>query len=174
METERLILRPWREDDAEVLFQYASDPELGPRAGWPPHQCIEESLEVIRSFFSNDHTWAIALKGGGEVVGCIGYLPQGETNIPVGEAEAEVGYWVAKPFWGRGICSEALKAVVDYCFGEKGFTALWGDYFVDNPASGRVMEKCGFADCHHETYCPNLLEGGDRPVRVMKLTCAKA
>jgi RimJ/RimL family protein N-acetyltransferase len=59
--------------------------------------------------------------------------------------------------------------VIDYCFNEKGFTTLWGDYFPSNPASGRVMEKCGFVDTGVETLCPDLEMGSDCPVRVMKL-----
>ena len=59
--------------------------------------------------------------------------------------------------------------VIDYCFNEKGFTTLWGDYFPSNPASGRVMEKCGFVDTGEETLCPNLEVGSDCPVRVMQL-----
>ena len=85
METERLILRPWRESDAEALFKYASDPDVGPRVGWPQHQSVEDSLEVIRKIFSNDHTWALELKETGEAIGCIGYYPYGESNIKIGE-----------------------------------------------------------------------------------------
>jgi len=59
METERILFRPWRDDDAETLYRYASDPEVGPRAGWPPHKSVEESLEIIRTFFHSDHIWAI-------------------------------------------------------------------------------------------------------------------
>ena len=62
LETERLLLRPWEEKDAPALFKYASDPDVGPRAGWPPHKSIEESLGIIRTFFHNDHTWAMVLK----------------------------------------------------------------------------------------------------------------
>ena len=62
METDRILLRPWLESDAAALFKYASDPEVGPRAGWPPHQSVDESLDVIRKFFSNDCTWAVELK----------------------------------------------------------------------------------------------------------------
>lgn len=51
METERILLRPWQDSDAETLFKYASDPEVGPRAGWPPHQSVEESLKIIRTVF---------------------------------------------------------------------------------------------------------------------------
>ena len=72
METERLILRPWRESDAEALYRYASDPEVGPRAGWSPHKSVEESREIIRTVFNNDHTWAIELKATNEAIGCIG------------------------------------------------------------------------------------------------------
>lgn len=167
--TARLILRPWRESDAPALFKYASDPEVGPRAGWPPHQSEAESLQFIRTIFHGEGMWAIVWKETNEPIGCVGYLPHGASNIPIGENEAEVGYWVGVPFWNRGVCTEALLAVVEYCFCEKGFTTLWGDYFTDNPASRRVMEKCGFTDCDIETECPKLLSGSDKRVRVMKL-----
>lgn len=170
METERLILRPWREDDAETLFKYASDPEVGPRAGWPPHQSVEESREIIKGIFGGDGMWAVELKETGEPIGCVGYLPSSASNLSIADDEAEVGYWIAKPYWNQGICTEAMKAVVDYCFEVKGFTRLWGDYFSENLASGRVMAKCGFSDTGRETTCPNLEVGGDRPVRIMCLT----
>ena len=66
METERLILRPWQENDAETLYKYASDPDVGPRAGWPPHKSVEESREIIRTIFHNDRTWAIELQLGSD------------------------------------------------------------------------------------------------------------
>ena len=169
MESERILLRPWRESDAESLYKYASDPEVGPRAGWPPHKNIEESLEIIRTFFHNDRTWAIELKATGEAIGCIGYFVYGESNIDIGENDAEAGYWVARPYWNQGICSEALVMLIDYCFNEKGFQNLWSDYFPDNPASGHVMEKCGFRDTGKTNCCNRLKIGSDRPVKVMKL-----
>lgn len=169
METERLILRPWRETDAEALFKYASDPDVGPRAGWPPHQSVEDSLEVIRTFFNNDHTWALELKETGEPIGCIGYYLCGESNIRIGENDAEIGYWVAKPNWNRGLCTEAARFMVDYCLNVKGFKTLWCDYFIDNPASGRVIEKCGFKDTGEINWLSKLYRAGDRPVKIMKL-----
>ena len=168
MESERIRLRPWREDDAPALFKYASDPEVGPRAGWPPHQSEAESREIIRTIFSNDRTWAIVLKETGEPVGCIGYFVHGESNIDIGENDAEAGYWVARPYWNRGIATEALRLLIDYCIHEKGFLSLWCDFFVDNPASGRVMEKCGFRDTGTVNYCSRLQIGSDRPVKIMK------
>ena len=90
METERILLRPWRDADAEMLFKYASDPDVGPRAGWSPHKNIEESHEIIQNYFSNDHTWAIELKESNQVVGTIGYMLSGESNIEIGENDAEM------------------------------------------------------------------------------------
>lgn len=169
METDRIILRPWRESDADTLFQWASDPEVGPKAGWPPHGSVEESLEVIRTIFSAEGMWAVEWKETGEPIGSVGYLPASHSNLEIPDDHCEVGYWIARPFWGRGICTEALRLVVDHCFQEKGFSVLWGDYFPENPASGRVMEKCGFEDTGREVLCPNLEVGADRPVRVMRL-----
>ena len=169
METERIRLRPWRESDAETLFRYASDPEVGPRAGWPPHQSVAESREIIRTIFHSDHIWAIEWKETGEAVGCMGYMVCGESNIDIGENDAEVGYWVARPYWNRGICSEALRLLIDYCFNEKGFQTLWCDYFPDNLASGRVMTKCGFCDTGNINRCSHLQLGSDKPVKIMRL-----
>lgn len=170
METERLILRPWRESDAEALFKYASDPDVGPRAGWPPHQSVEESLQIIRTVFNTPTMWAVELKETGEAIGCVGYLPASVSNLQIPDDQCEVGYWIGKPYWGRGICTEALRLVIDYCFNVKHYTVLWGDFFPTNPASGRVMIKCGFIDTGREIICPNLEIGSDKPVKVMKLT----
>ena len=169
METDRLLLRPWMESDAEALYKYASDPEVGPRAGWPPHKSVEESREIIRTIFGGDHMWAIELKETGEPIGCIGYFVYGESNIKIGENDAEAGYWIARPYWNKGICTEALRKLIDHCFNEKGYQTLWSDFFPDNPASGRVMEKCGFRDTGEINYCSQLQVGSDRPVKVMRL-----
>ncbi|MCQ2138247.1 MAG: GNAT family N-acetyltransferase [Bacteroidales bacterium] len=172
LETKRLILRPWRESDAATLFKYASDPDVGPRAGWPPHQSVDESLELIKTVFSGEGMWAVELKETSEAIGCVGYLPAAASNLDIDEDQCEVGYWIAKPYWDKGICTEAMHAVVDYCFNVKGFEVLWGDYFPENPASGRVMEKCGFIDTGREVLCPTLEIGSDKPVRVMRLDYA--
>lgn len=170
--TKRLILREWRESDAPALYKYASDPRVGPRAGWPPHKSVKESLEVIRNVFSVEGMWAIELKETSEVIGCVGYLPYGSSNLTIEEGQCEVGYWIGRPYWNKGICTEALRAVVNYCFNKKGFTTLWGDYFLDNPASGKVMLNCGFVDTGRETTCPNLQVGSAKLVRVLRLEYA--
>lgn len=169
METEKIELRYWKESDAEALYKYASDPEVGPRAGWPPHKSVEESLGVIRSFFNSDTIWAIVLKETNEPIGSIGYLIPSQSNIPIGENDCEVGYWVAKPYWNQGICTEALRLMLDYCINEKHFDNIWADFFPSNPASGRVMEKCGFRDTGEFHLCPNLYGGDKEKVRTYKL-----
>lgn len=169
METERLQLRPWHEEDAEELYRLASDPEVGPRAGWSPHRNIGESREVIRTIFANDHTWAIVRKASDEPIGCICYYLPSESNIGIGPHDVEVGYWVGRPWWNQGIATEALRLIIDYCFNEKGFHTLWADHFPDNPASGRVLQKCGFRDSGQQNLSSHLASGVGRPVKVMRL-----
>ena len=169
IETERLLMRRWRCTDAEILYKYASDPDVGPRAGWPSHTSIDDSLRVIQDVFMNDYTWAVILKETKEPIGCMGYNPHGKSNIEISENDAEIGYWVGKPHWNKGYCTEGLQAMIKYCYATKNFQTLWADFFVDNPASGRVMEKCGFIDTGKENYCSNLYHGNDRPVHIMKL-----
>lgn len=169
IETERLLLRRWKASDAEAMYKYACDPEVGPHAGWPPHRNVEESKMIIREVFTNDYTWAVVLKETNEPIGCMGYYPFGKSNIEIGENDVEVGYWIGKPHWNNGYCTEALQAMIHYCYEKKHFQTLWADFFVDNPASGKVMEKCGFTDTGKENYCSNLYHGEDRPVHIMKL-----
>jgi len=169
MQTDRILLRRWLDSDAPSLFKYASDPDVGPRAGWPPHKSVEESLTVIKDIFSNDETWAIVLKETEDVIGCMGYFTHATSNIPIGENDCEVGYWIAKPYWNKGICTEALRLMLDYCINEKHFENIWSDHFMGNPASGRVMEKCGFKDTGKLNRCSNLLGGDKDMVRIYKL-----
>lgn len=169
MQTDRIILRPWQESDAEALFKYASSPEVGPRAGWPPHKSVEESREIIRTIFSSDTMWAVVLKGTNEAIGCAGYLTADHSNLNIAADECEVGYWIGQPYWNQGICTEAMKLVVDYCLNVKKFKTLWGGYFPENPASGRVMEKLGFTPTGDEITCNTLAIGVEKRVRVMKM-----
>ncbi len=174
MESGRLLLRPWLESDAEALFKYASDPEVGPRAGWPPHQNVKESLEIIRTLFHNDTTWAIVLKETDEPVGAIGYGPSCECNLPAREDEPLIGYWVGKPYWNQGICTEALQLMLDHISRSTGIPSLISGHFTDNPASGRVMEKCGFTPTGETCIDESQYMGNDRPIRVLRWENPKA
>ena len=170
LQSERLILRPWFESDADTLFKYASDPDVGPRAGWPPHKSVEESIEVIRNVFNKDTTtWAIVLKVTGEVIGAMGYGASCDCKLPTREGEPIVGYWVAKPYWNHGICTEALRLMLEYIRTATDIQSLCSGHFVDNPASGRVMEKCGFVPTGEVCYDESLYMGEGRPIRVLRL-----
>ena len=168
METDRILLRPWRDDDAEALFKYASDPDVGPRAGWPPHKSLEESLEIIRTVFHNDTNWAIELKATGEAIGAIGYGPSCDCQLPSREGEPLCGYWIAKPYWNQGICTEALRLMLDHICKTTDILSLVSGHFVDNPASGRVMEKCGFIPTGETCIDESQYQGKDRPIRVLR------
>lgn len=169
MQTDRIILRPWLDSDAKALYKYASEPEVGERAGWPPHQSVEDSLEVIRNVFQNSTTWAIELKETGEAIGAMGFMPDCPLSLPARPGEPLVGYWVGKPYWNQGICTEALRLMLDYIRKETNYSSLICSHFIDNPASGRVMEKCGFEPTG-ETAIDELLHTGEgRPMRVLRL-----
>lgn len=146
-ETERLILRPWFEDDAEELFKYASDPEVGRPAGWPPHTSVENSREIIRTVLSAKETYAVCLKESGRPVGSVGLH---RNDIAEQDDEYELGYWIGKPFWGRGLIPEASRELLRYAFETLGMKCIWCGHYDGNIKSRRVMEKLGFV-YHHTT-----------------------
>ena len=149
--TGRLVLRAWRETDAASLYKYAKDPAIGSAAGWPPHVSEEDSLNVIRTVFSAPETYAIVLKSTGEPVGSVGLL-FGEASHVAGirADEAEIGYWIGRPYWGQGLIPEAVRCLLRRCFEELGMTAVWGCHYDGNTKSRRVMDKCGFRFHHTE------------------------
>ena len=101
-------------------------------------------------------------------IGCIGYYTHETSNIPIGENDCEVGYWVGKPHWNKGICTEALKLMLDYCIQVKHLENIWADHFTGNPASGKVMVKCGFSDTGMLNRCSQLVGGDKDMVKVFK------
>ena len=149
--TERLVLRPWKESDAESLYKYAQDPAIGPIAGWPPHTSVEDSLNIIRTVFAAPETYAVVLKETGEPVGSVGIMfGEGLHSAEMQENEAEIGYWIGKPYWGQGLIPEAVRCLLKRCFENLGLVAVWCGYYDGNIKSQRVMEKCGFRFHHTE------------------------
>ncbi|MCL1911919.1 MAG: GNAT family N-acetyltransferase [Leptospirales bacterium] len=148
LETERLILRPWTEDDAEPLYEYAKDPRVGPSAGWLPHVDVDESRQVIRDILTSEETYAVVLKSTGEPVGSIGLMIGNRANLEISANEGEIGYWIAVPYWGQGLIPEGVREVIRHAFADLGLSRLWCGYFDGNKQSRRVQEKCGFL-YHH-------------------------
>lgn len=143
METQRLLLRPWREEDAADLYEYAKDPEVGPPAGWPPHTSIENSRQIIREILSAPETYAVCLKNG-KAIGSIGLMMKDVTTMTDRDDECELGYWIGKPFWGQGLIPEAARELLRHAFEELGMGAVWCGYYEGNEKSRRVQEKLGF------------------------------
>ena len=148
LETERLILRKWTDADAESLFEYAKDPDVGPIAGWPPHQSVEESLSIIRNVLNGAECYAICEKENGKAIGAIELMLNGHTDMTERDDECELGYWLGKPFWGRGYMPEAAKELIRHGFEDLHMRAIWCGYYDGNQKSKRVQEKVGFL-YHH-------------------------
>ncbi|MCM1070763.1 MAG: GNAT family N-acetyltransferase [[Clostridium] fimetarium] len=151
LETERLLLRAWLESDAAALYKYASDAAVANPAGWPVHESELMSLAVIQTVFSAPGTYAVVLKESGEAVGCCGIVPpEARPNVKTCLGEVEIGYWIGRAHWGRGLIPEAVDALVEHCFGDLRARRAWISCFAFNAKSRRVAEKCGFAFDHSE------------------------
>lgn len=148
LETERLILRPWCDADAESLFEYAKDDRVGPIAGWPVHTSVENSREIIKYVLSAPETYAVCLKKDGRAIGSIGLMVGKESNLDLPDNEGEIGYWIGVPFWGQGLIPEATREIIRHAFADLHLETLWCGYFDGNEKSKRAQEKCGFV-YHH-------------------------
>lgn len=169
LETERLVLRPWEEGDAEELYRYAKDPAVGPIAGWPPHASIENSREIIRDVLAAPETYAVVLKETGKPIGCVGLFRDEDGNMVLADDEAELGYWLGVPYWGRGIIPEASKELIRHGFEDMGLSCIWCGNFEGNANSQRVQEKLGFVFDRIEPNTPVKLLNEERTLRVSKL-----
>ncbi|MGE5627907.1 MAG: GNAT family N-acetyltransferase [Solirubrobacterales bacterium] len=150
LKTNRLILRPWKEEDAKALFKYAKDPNVGPIAGWPMHTSVENSREIIKDVLSAEETYAVSLKGNDTPIGSIGLMTGDKSNLKIKYDEGEVGYWIGVPFWGQGLIPEAVNEILRHGFEELGLNIIWCGYFEGNEKSWRVQQKCGFKYHHTE------------------------
>ena len=141
LETKRLLLRPWEEADAEECYRYAKDPRVGPAAGWPPHKDVDETRRVIRELLMRPEIYAIVLKETGLPIGSIGLH---HNDLASKEDEAELGYWIGVPYWGRGLVPEAAREMLRHAFEDLGLARVWCGYYDGNEKSKRVQEKLGF------------------------------
>lgn len=161
IETQRLLLTPWKatRQDAEGLYAYAKDPDVGPRAGWSPHGSVEESLKIIKEIFMPADVWAVREKNSGRIVGSIGLENDRRRE---GVNSREMGYSLAKDCWGRGYMTEAARAVMDYGFENFGLTVMGICTSPDNKRSQRVIEKCGFKFEGRQRRGYHIFDGSDR------------
>ena len=147
IETERLVLRPFRQSDLEDFFEYASVDGVGQMAGWLPHENREKTQEILDHFINEDKTFALTLKDSGKVIGSLGVEEYGREEdlsefFPY--KGRSIGYVLSKDYWGRGLMPEAVRAVIDYLFDELNLDFLLCGYYDFNKQSARVQEKVGF------------------------------
>jgi [ribosomal protein S5]-alanine N-acetyltransferase len=141
IETARLRLRPPTLEDAGVIFtQYAQDPEVTRYLTWRPH----ENIEVTRAFLrrcvqcwqeGSAFPWVMTRKNDGALLGMI--------ELRIEGFRADIGYGIARPYWGQGCTSEAVKGIIEWALAQASIYRIWAVCDVDNPASARVMEKAG-------------------------------
>ena len=145
IETKRLVLRAWSENDLHDFYAYASVDGVGEMAGWNHHQSLEESRRILGFFIYGKKTFALELKENGKVIGSLGLEPRHEdAGLPDEIHGREIGYVLSKEYWGKGLMPEAVEAVIAYCFTVLGFDYLTCGHFDRNNRSRRVVEKCGF------------------------------
>lgn len=143
--TERLILREFRADDAPEMFRcWTYDENVARYCRWYAHSDVSVTERLLAGYLAEqesgfNYRWAITSGETGELMGCVDVVAitdEGKT--------AHIGYVLGRRFWGHGYMTEAVSAVIEYLFAE-GFTCVKAEHHIDNPASGRVMQKCGMA-----------------------------
>ena len=143
LETERLILRKFELRDADELFRILSDEEVNRFLPWFPHKTREETLRFLQDSVFADYDKAIAyryaviLRSESRVIGYLSFL-----GIDEKERSGDIGYGLLREYWGKDIMTEAVKALL-FRLKADGFRYATATHDVQNPASGRVMQKCG-------------------------------
>ena len=146
LETDRLILRAWEITDLDDFFEYASVEGVGEKAGWEHHKSKDKSLEILKMFMEEKKVFAIVLKENQKAIGSIGIeelseeLDKDLDNL----LGRELGYVLNKDYWNKGIMTEAVSKVVDYCFNTLKLNFLMASYFNHNIASKKVLENLNF------------------------------
>lgn len=147
LETDRLLLRAFAQDDLEDFFAYASVEGVGEMAGWPHHESREVTQQILNSFIAEDKVFALCLKETGQVIGSLGvekYGLEDKLSEFFPYKGREIGFVLSKAHWGKGLMPEAVKAVIDYLFNVADLDFLTCGYYLFNQQSRRVQEKCGF------------------------------
>lgn len=144
LETERLLLRKISVNDAEAMYNnWASDDIVTRYVTWPTHQSVEDTKGLLAMWekeYENDncYRWLIELKDEKKAIGTIDVCRMNESD-----KVAEIGYCISRDYWNKGIVTEAAKKVLEYLLKEVGFYRIEAQHHLDNPASGKVMQKIG-------------------------------
>lgn len=148
LRTERLVLRPPKTTDVIAFNFYARKPNIGPRAGWMPHQSLEESRIILDLFIQEEKSWCITIKPHDIMVGTLG-LHNHSYNFVDGYG-LHIGFALDDTYWNQGYITEATKKVMDYVFNELNFDYIMIGHEEHNLASKTVILKCGLTYNHDE------------------------
>lgn len=147
LETQRLILREFKENDLTDFYEYASVDGVGEMAGWSHHENIETTKEILNSFIKDNKVFAIVYKENNKVIGSLGvekYFMEDKLDEFKNLYGRSIGYVLSKDYWGKGLMPEAVKCVINYLFDECNLDFIICGYYLFNNQSKRVQEKCGF------------------------------
>jgi RimJ/RimL family protein N-acetyltransferase len=137
LKTERLTLRAPCRDDARIIAKLANDRRIAENTLRIPHPYgTGDAEQFIATVNAGDGETCFVAMLDGTPIGVCGLVPR--------EDGAEIGYWLGVAYWGRGFATEAARAVIDHAFGDLDHDTLQSGARVSNPASRRVLEKCGF------------------------------
>lgn len=149
LETKRLILRPLTVADASACFEWARDERVAKFMPYTKAQDISEEIEWLKLVETDtvEYNWGFVLKENGELIG----------SGSVGPNKFMDGYWgigynIKYNYWNKGLTTEAMQVVINYVYNELGVKKICADHAIDNPASGKVMEKCGLKFHHYGEY----------------------
>lgn len=146
LETQRLILRPFKENDSKDMFEnWANDLNVTKFLTWEPHKSVEETKQLLASWvksYSNldYYQWGIVLKEENKLVGSISAV-----KIDNELSSVEIGFCIGKKWWRKGITTEALKRVIEFFFDEVGAKNVEARHYIENVNSGKVMKKAGMS-----------------------------
>jgi len=139
--TERLVLRQPQEADIPAIVGIVGDLSVARTLSRIPHPYGEADARFfLDQIVPRELVWALALRSSAQVVGMAGLSPTDDPD------EAELGYYLAPAQWGRGLATEAARAIIGYGFGTAGFTSIVAGHFIENPTSGNVLRKLGFVE----------------------------
>lgn len=173
LETKNLILRQWAESDAGAMFRLESEPEVGYWCGWSPPKSEVECIATIKQWQaqwkSKRRFFAVTLRSSGELVGLAGLNLGYDSCKDLCAGNAELVYWIGKPYWGRGYATESARALVHYGLIDLALNELWVGYYDGNERSKNVIEKCGFIFRYSNPDVETLIPGDLRLTHVYSL-----
>lgn len=137
-----IAFRPWQLSDLEALVRYANNPNVAAYMtdGFPHPYSVADGQKYLRMVTTELEGNVFAITHNNEAIGSVGVFP--ETDVY--RINAHLGYWVAEPFWGNGIATQAIKWISAYAFRTFGVTRLYAKTFGKNAASHRALQKAGF------------------------------